>query len=246
MDDNEIHKSYNIIKRYWKKHLKKHGVKLPDLYDQSGNYTKNALVLVLLSKGYPKNKPVSKTDLTKFIRKYFPNTNDVQQARHLGRQYGWYIVSSSRHNHVDIQRQRGIEIPNNSYYLVSLEKPYPNWKPRLKSLNEEEWSQIKAMYNFRCATCGSKEGEPNLLNPNRITILQQSHLDPNDHRKGIIPQCEECNQAYRDWFVFDSRGRIIKVASYEPVVRASMSVRKKIYKRLYIMFGGQDPTKWQV
>jgi len=77
-----------MICEYYEKYLKQYGVKLPKLTDTQGNYTKDALVLVYLAQDYPKIKKASKGDLTQFIRQYYPDVVDVQQARHLGAQIG--------------------------------------------------------------------------------------------------------------------------------------------------------------
>ena len=86
LSDNEIKEIYEMIYEYHNKYLKQHGVKLPKLTDTKGNYTKDALVLVYLSQDYPKTKSVSKGELTQFIRQYYPDVADVQQARHLAAQ----------------------------------------------------------------------------------------------------------------------------------------------------------------
>lgn len=90
---SKIEEQYNLIKAYYNKYLKKYGVVLPKLYDKDKKITKNALVLIFLSLGYPNTRRVSKTELTKFVRKFYPSVNDVQQARHLGAQDGWYIAA---------------------------------------------------------------------------------------------------------------------------------------------------------
>ncbi|MGB9852922.1 MAG: hypothetical protein ACPLPX_08695 [Candidatus Kapaibacteriota bacterium] len=68
------------------------------LRNKKGNYTKDASVLVYLARQYPNTRKVSKTELTDFIRKFYPDTNDVQQARHLAAQKGWNISSGTRSN----------------------------------------------------------------------------------------------------------------------------------------------------
>src|SRR3990167_8473976 len=90
----EINKQYKLICDYYKKYLKSHGVKLPKLKIKS-KYTRDALILIYLAKGYPTTKTISKAELTQFIRCYYPDTNDVQQARHLGAQKGWFIAAGS-------------------------------------------------------------------------------------------------------------------------------------------------------
>ncbi len=88
ISDKKIKEQYNLIKEYHEKYLKKYGVKMPKLYGRNGNFTMNALVLVYLSLRYPKTRIISKTELTIFIRNFYPEVNDVQQARHLGAQDG--------------------------------------------------------------------------------------------------------------------------------------------------------------
>lgn len=89
ISQQQIIEQYNLIKNYHDKYLKKYGVKMPTLYNSQGNFTKNALVLIYLSFGYPKTRKITKMELTAFIRNYYPDINDVQQARHLGAQDGW-------------------------------------------------------------------------------------------------------------------------------------------------------------
>ena len=88
LSKKQIKQQYLLLKEFHKRYLKQYGVKLPNLYDTSGKLTRNGLVLVYLSLGYPKTKIVSKTEITQFVRKYYPNVNDVQQPRHLGAQDG--------------------------------------------------------------------------------------------------------------------------------------------------------------
>jgi len=98
MDQKSIEAIYRKICEFHEKYLKQYGISLPKLYDTKGKFTRNALVLVYLSYGYPNTRKVSKSELTKFIRRFYPDTNDVQQARHLGAQSGWWIVSGGRDN----------------------------------------------------------------------------------------------------------------------------------------------------
>src|SRR3990167_8716260 len=104
---------YEMICRFHKKYLRQFNVKLPKLHDRQGNFTKDGLVLVYLAYDYPNTRKVSKEELTKFVRSYYPNTNDVQQARHLGAQAGWWIVAGGRDNIV-------LQIGRGSYQLYTL------------------------------------------------------------------------------------------------------------------------------
>lgn len=169
MNHKEIRDVYEIIKDYHTNYLDRHGVKLPKLHDKNGNYTKNALVLVYLARFYPSTVTVTKTELTEFIRKYYPKTPDVQQARHLGQQNGWFISSGGRDN-VHVKKI-------GEYRLITMERPYPNFKSH-RIETTEDWHDIKQQYGNRCATCGSEEGKRNFHYPNTITRLQKSHINP--------------------------------------------------------------------
>ncbi len=87
---------------------------------------------------------------------------------------------------------------------------------------------------------GRRREKPNLKNPRRITKLQRAHIDPKDESKGYIPQCDECNRAYRDWFVFDKLGRVITIANPRVVLRASEEVQKQVYKILKLKYEGKE------
>ncbi len=230
----EIKKQYNLIKDYHKKYLNKYGVTLPKLYDAKKEFTKNALVLVYLSLGYPKTKIVSKTELTEFIRFFDSKVNDVQQARHLGAQDGWWIVAGGRDNIV-------VDIKRGSYQLYTLEQPYPSFKKGHRKNDTSDWKELKIQYGYRCATCGSREGEPHFHWTGTKTKLQKSHKDPNKPliAGNIIPQCQKCNRADRNRWVYDDKGRVIKLADPSFVRNFDKEVRRKIYQILYKEFKGK-------
>lgn len=142
LSNEQINQIYELIRNYWQRYLRR-GVELPKLKIRN-IYTKDALVLVYLARGYPNNLPVTKEELTYFIRQYFPETTDVQQARHLARQKGWYIISSARGNHRKVVEERGINFLRNSYYIVSLEKSYPSWIPNRRiGISEENFEELE-------------------------------------------------------------------------------------------------------
>ena len=85
LTDQQIEETYRLIEQHHQEFLVSQGVRLPRLR-QAGQYTKYALTLVYLAQGYPHTRTVSKKELTEFIRQYYPDVNDVQQARHLGYQ----------------------------------------------------------------------------------------------------------------------------------------------------------------
>ena len=232
----QIKEQYKLLEEYHKKFLGKYGVRMPNLYTDAGNFTKDALVLVYLSLGYPKTRKVSKTELTKFVRDYYPDTNDVQQARHLGAQNGWWIVAGGRDNIV-------LKVERGAYQLYKLEEPYPDFKKGHRVSDTSDWEAIKAKYGYRCATCGSREGEPHYHWRGTKTILQTAHKDPNKPlvAGNIIPQCQKCNRADRNRWVYDDKGRVIKLADANFVRNFDRDVRWKIYKILYEEFRGKNP-----
>lgn len=226
-----------MICGYHDKYLKQYGVKLPSLADTRGNFTKDALVLVYLAQGYPNTKEVSKGELTQFIRQYYPDTADVQQARHLGAQKGWFIVSGTRGNRV-------VTLESGEYKLITLEKPYPAFKGH-RVEETGEWENLKKQYGYKCVTCGSEEDKPHIHWPNTITRLQKAHIDPNKPLVvgNIIPQCEKCNRADRNNWVYDERGRVIKLANPNVIKRSDKEVRWRVYKILYKEFNGRNPNE---
>ncbi len=237
LNKESIEAIYGTIAEYHNKYLKKYGVKLPKLYDKNSNFTKDALVLAYLTYGYPKTRKVTKEELTKFVRSYYPDTNDVQQARHLGAQSGWWIVAGGRDNIV-------LEVEYGSYQLYTLEQSYPAFKNGHRITDTASWQKIKAKYNFRCATCGSLEGKPHLQWPATKTVLQKSHMDPNKPLVpgNIIPQCQKCNRGDRNRWVYDDKGRVIKVANPNVINFCDLDVQKKVYKILFKKFKGVNPN----
>lgn len=238
MTETDIDKLYETITQFHTKYLKQFGVKLPKLYDNNGNFTKDALVLCYLTNGYPNTKKVTKEELTKFVREFYPDVNDVQQARHFGAQQSWWIVAGGRDNIV-------LEIKRGEYQLYTLEQPYPNFKKGHRIKDTDNWEEIKASYNYRCATCGSQEGQPHFHWSATKTILQKAHKDPNKPliAGNIIPQCQKCNQADRNRWVYDDKGRVIKLADANFVHNFDKEIRQKIYKILFNEFNGVNPNE---
>ena len=206
MNDKEVQKIWDVIAENHKKHLVNKGVKLPILKDKNG-YTKNALVLIRLSKDYPHTKIVSKAELTNFMKQFYPEINDVQQARHLSMQSGWNILSGTRGDNKE-------KVPAGSYKLVDLENPYPAFVLERREGFTGNWEEIKEIYNYRCASCGSKENEGHLFRKGIKVKLQKGHMNPAlPLQKGnIIPQCQICNRPDRNRWIYDKTGRVIKIA----------------------------------
>lgn len=229
MTDEEIRQQYNLIKEYHAKYLESHGVKLPKL-EIRGEFTKDALVLVYLSRNYPNTTVVSKDELTEFIRQFDPSVNDVQQARHLAAQKGWYILSGTRKDNESIGLKAG------EYKLKTLTDYYPGFTHERRTYIEGDdyFEELKKQYDYRCATCGSKEGEPHRFWKNTKTILQKGHMDPSKplEHGNIIPQCEKCNRADRNYWIYDKKGRVVGIANEKVIDKCSKSLKIKIYERL--------------
>lgn len=237
LNKKSIESIYKTICEFHEKYLKQYGIKLPKLYDSDNKFTKDALALVYLAYDYPNTRKVSKEELTKFIRSHYPNTNDVQQARHLGAQAGWWIVAGGRDNIV-------LDIKRGFYQLYTLEQPYPGFKKGHRTTETGNWKNIKEKYNYRCATCGSQEGKPHFHWPATKTVLQKSHMDPNKPlvAGNIIPQCQKCNRGDRNRWVYDDKGRVIKLADANFVRNFDKDIRQKIYRILYNEFNGKNPN----
>ena len=229
LTNSEIERAYEELKEIHKNNLEDLGVKLPGL-KRGHNFTKNALVLIYLYKKF--NQKVSKTELTKFMKKYYPDTNDVQQARHLAAQSGWHILSGTRG---DLKAKK-LGISSGEYQLISLESHYPNFTHMRRETNvsEDAWEQLKKHYDFRCATCGSKEGEPNIHYPSSTTKLQKGHMNPDKPLTidNIIPQCEKCNRPDRNYFEYDKKGRVIRIADPKFILKSNEKNQKKAYEFL--------------
>ncbi len=229
MTDKEIREQYALIKKYHAKYLKSHGVVLPSL-ERGGKFTKDALVLGYLSQGYPDTRVVSKDELTDFIRQYDSKINDVQQARHLAAQKGWYILSGTRKDNESLSLKAG------DYKLKTLEDYYPGFthERRVYLAGDDFFESLKKEYGYRCATCGSEEGKPHRYWKNTITILQKGHMDPSKPLEpgNIIPQCEKCNRADRNNWIYDEKGRVVGIANEKVVDKCPRDLKEKIYLRL--------------
>lgn len=233
MEDKEILEVYNLIKEYHAKYLAQFGVKLPRL-KMSDRYTRNALVLVYLCRNYPNTAIVSKDELTEFVRQFYPKTNDVQQARHLGAQSGWYILSGTRKDNASLS------ISDREYHLETLERCYPGFTAERRECSDGDdfFEELKCSYNYCCATCGSREGEPHRYWKSTTTTLQMGHMDPMKplEKDNVIPQCEKCNRPDRNYWIYDKKGRVVGIANEKVIDRCSKQMRRKIYERLKVEF----------
>lgn len=161
------------------------------------------------------------------------------QARHLGAQQGWCILSGERNDLASEGMKSG------EYRLQTLEECYPGFtaERREEQMDADYWEALKAKYDYRCACCGSREGEPHRYWKNTLTKLQKGHKDPRRPLGpgNIIPQCSKCNQPDRNCWVYDDKGRVVGLANAIVVERCPADLQKEIYIRLYRQFGGKDP-----
>lgn len=172
-----------------------------------------------------------------------PNHSELVIERikniHLGQQKGWYIISGQRRD----KECEEYNVKPGEYALISVEKHYPNFTnlKRTDNLSGDEWEFLKKQYNYRCATCGSVEGEPNIHYPNITTQLQKGHKDPNKSLElgNIIPQCDQCNRQDRNNFVYNDKGRVIKIANPQFVLRSDKKIKKTIYDLLKKDYGDE-------
>lgn len=238
LSDQEISELYALICHYHNIYLAKEGVRLPKLR-RGQEYTKDALTLVYLAYHYPDTRIVTKEELTAFIRLYDPNVLDVQQARHLGAQKGWFILSGTRSDNTSVCLHPG------EYLLKTLERPYPGFTAERRGacLDDDTWEALKRAYDYRCACCGCQEGAPHRYWKNQIVHLQKGHMDPSKPltADNTIPQCEICNRPDRNYWVYDKKGRVIKIANPKVIDSASELVQRDIYARLYAKYHGADP-----
>lgn len=222
LSSKEVQSLHDKLTKEHAEHLAGYGVKMP---------TKDsikALWLIFLRKHL--GSLVHKDTISAFVENVKPNSGRDQQVRHLSAD-GWHVL-----NRGDKIQNEDVLVPPGYHVLITTESPKPNFLykalKRAGRMSAKNFEQLKAVYDFRCTTCGSIEGKPNLLDPNKRTELQQAHMDPAKAPTlgNVIPQCQVCNQAYLDDFVFDERGRVIAVASPRPVRAAHIEVRRMIYE----------------
>lgn len=237
LSKKKIEATYKMLQKQHEEFLKEKGVIMPKL-KKGGKYTKFALALIYLAQDYPNTRVVSKSELTSFIKIFDKNVNDVQQARHLGAQKGWYINSGTRDDMDE-------EVKKGEYRLVTLKEAYPDFKKqkRVTVINDDDWEKLKKAYGYRCACCGSVEGQPHLHWKNTITKIQKGHMDPNKPLKegNIIPQCQKCNQPDLNYWIYNDKGRVISIANAKVVDKCSEQVKEDIFKRLSKNFKGKSP-----
>ena len=217
----QLEEAYQKAARIHKIHLDQHKVRLPNW----PRYKAIHLAMLIHYEG----SFVHKDDVSDAVQRQFPKAGRDQQVRHLKRN-GWNIESDGQGNH----RIRDPFNPSPEFINLRARR-----QGRIAATDFEE---IVRSFGNRCATCGATKGEPDPRYGNDIISLQKGHMNPNkpDDLSNIIPQCPFCNQAYKDDYVFDEKGRVKSVASIGPIKRASRAVQQMIYEHLKGIF---DPPE---
>lgn len=224
MSPEEIEKWYDALEKEYETHLKPYNVSFP-----KKSSLKN-LWLIFLKKH--EGKLVHKDTISAFVNSVNSKAGKDQQVRHLASD-GWYVLNKG-----DKLLKENDIVSSGFHMLVTTESPKPDflWKAlkRAGRISAQNFEQLKATYDFRCATCGAQEDKPHLLEQSQRTKLQQGHMNP--HKKltldNSIPQCQLCNQIYQDDYVFNEKGRVVTVASPRPIMKADLEVKKAIKEAL--------------
>ncbi len=167
-----------------------------------------------------RDREVDKNEIADITRHYNPDAGRDQQVRHLKRD-GWNIGDKP-----------GVHRLNP--FVPSAE--FIRDKDRRRAvLGAGTFEEIKEAFDYRCATCGAEEGKTSPRYGDAPVKLQKAHRDPfgaGDNPDNIIPQCQYCNRAYLDDWVFDKKGRAHSIASVRPVARAREVVQLDVLRWL--------------
>lgn len=204
LSETANHSTYSLLKREYEKNLKGKGVKLPTEKSSFGQalcclYEKmRSPVHIIDIRSYVENKGIT-----------LPGGGDSLQVRHLGLQHGFNLLKGG-----DKINSVGDFVPKSHYMLLDLENTYPGFHPKRRAelVSNDVWALLKSQYDNKCVNCGCEEDEPMRWEPNKITKLQQGHMDPRMPLtlNNVIPQCSFCNQQYKNKAVFNTRGVVIE------------------------------------
>lgn len=210
--EDQLKAAYDEAVEIHKNYLETEGVKLP-----SWGTSKAYWLAILI---HCKPNYVHKDTISDIMRRYLPDAARDQQVRHLKRD-GWNLESKAGSHRIEDPYK------THSGYSRELVK-------RQNLLLAGDFNDIKKAFANRCATCGAREGEPDPRYMEEPVKLELAHKNPAKalDKGNVIPQCQFCNRAYKDYFLFDDKGRVRAVASHEPVLRASKAVREKVMNAL--------------
>ena len=244
---SEIAALYKKIRIAYEMKLRRYGVKPPwnenrnsidgndldYLSDSEIVRSLNARELQLVFLLKYRRKLVHKDLISKFVRKYIPTAALDQQVRHLGTQYHWNILNKNASIPDEDEK-----VPSAFHYLVSIEQPNPSLLfdelKRKGRMAAKDFSDLKIVYDNRCATCGRKEGTIDLRQGDAEIKLQKGHMDPSKALdvSNTIPQCQYCNRTYGNDFCFDENGRIISVYNPQVVLRSPKHIQDEMISLL--------------
>jgi hypothetical protein len=222
----EIEKIYPALELLYEKFLKQHRVKSHELKKKTGEYKGTALALVAFI-AYPFHF-IHKDVLSKFIRDITGNSQGDFQARHLAAQNGWNILNKNESYYGSFKTKSGFHM------MTDFTKAKLAYVPDRREDLITNFDDMKNHYGCRCATCGAKEGEPAPRNPSKPVALQRGHCDPTKPLTddNTIPQCEECNQLYKNDFVFDLNGVAVALGTPKVFKNTSDEVKYNCYTQL--------------
>lgn len=219
--------SLEALKEAWEElcHIHRRYLAIHDVYlpvadrEDRQRYSRKWIWLSVLY--IERDRFVHKDEVSEVVRWLHPDAAADQQVRHLKRD-GWNIIPD----------------PNRKgAHRLDPFRPSPEWETtaarRRGRLTANSFDDLKTNYANQCATCGAQEGFPHPRyagNEADPVELQQGRQDPEKpyDLTNVIPQCQFCNRAYKDDFVFDARGRIRAIASIRPVQRASVRTRQRV------------------
>ena len=215
----ELDTAWDDLVEVHREYLKPHGVQLP---------TKKTYQWVWLAVLFRfKDQCVHKDYISEATHRIFPKAGKDQQVRHLKRK-GWNISTQ--------------ECKSGEHKLDPYQ-PSKTWiqeqARRSARMNSSSFETLVKNTGSKCLTCGAKEGQPDTRYGDNNIQLQQGHMDPAmpaSDLSSVIPQCQFCNQTYKNDFTFDKKGRVRAVASPEAVLRASTAVQREIYNILKTHF----------
>jgi len=150
-----------------------------------------------------KNKIVTKTEATSYVSKCLSKQiGDLQSLRHLGKQSGFDILQQH-------EIFNNIELKSGEYVFTGFDKMNPFFNDKRRKKSPLDFEECKKNFDHQCATCGSKEGEPQRFTK-QPTLLEKGHKNPELplDMSNLIPQCEFCNKKYKNRFIFDDFGQI--------------------------------------
>lgn len=168
-----------------------------------GRFTVTGLMLAFFATRL--GKVVDKQELVGFLRRMRVRSNDPQ-PRHIGMQLGFdFLVAGCVHPRTRQTLKRG------QYCLLSIRRRKTP-EHRTMQVTPSQFQKIKARFAFRCASCGSGEGQPHLKSPRLLTRLERGHMHPKKvlDVKNCIPMCAMCNSVYKNKAVFNARGFICR------------------------------------